>query len=252
MSGPGAGTRWHVADFVVGLVWRAHADASDRGLCPRRIRRVVVELVTDARLLGLARREDDLVFRIRAFDEPDVVQRKLMQMNYALYSAPGVAPPRARRWRGSCPADAGYRPGRPARRGLDAQAPARGQGGVRQQQPRGAGKDMRGRRRAGGIACLLAERASAACRPSTWASRRRGAMCGSAITATCAGSDGCVPSSVATIEARLAAAVSAARAQLPSPISTTSLPPLAVPFSMAWCRFDRVAEDGTGAGRAAR
>ncbi|QOT77285.1 LysR family transcriptional regulator [Cupriavidus basilensis] len=57
--------------------------------------RVAVELVTDARLLSLARREADLVFRIRAFDEADIVQRKLMHMDYALYSAPGVAPPRA-------------------------------------------------------------------------------------------------------------------------------------------------------------
>ncbi|WP_059410717.1 LysR family transcriptional regulator [Cupriavidus basilensis] len=57
--------------------------------------RVAVELVTDARLFSLARREADLVFRIRAFDEADVVQRKLMRMEYALYAAPGVAPPRA-------------------------------------------------------------------------------------------------------------------------------------------------------------
>ena len=46
---------------------------------------VVVELVTDARLLSLARREADLVFRIAPFDEPDIAQRKLLHMPYAAY-----------------------------------------------------------------------------------------------------------------------------------------------------------------------
>ena len=41
----------------------------------------------------LARREADLVFRIRPFDEPDVVQRKLMHMPYALYATNGMAAP---------------------------------------------------------------------------------------------------------------------------------------------------------------
>jgi DNA-binding transcriptional LysR family regulator len=48
---------------------------------------VVVELITDARLLSLARREADLVFRITPFDEPDVAQRKLVTMPYAAYGA---------------------------------------------------------------------------------------------------------------------------------------------------------------------
>jgi DNA-binding transcriptional LysR family regulator len=46
---------------------------------------VSLELVTDARRYNLARREADLVFRITPFDEPDVVQRKLMRIDYALY-----------------------------------------------------------------------------------------------------------------------------------------------------------------------
>ncbi|HEY9104232.1 MAG TPA: LysR family transcriptional regulator [Chitinimonas sp.] len=50
---------------------------------------VSLELLTDARLLNLARREADLVFRIRAFDEPDVLQRKLLHMPYALYGREG-------------------------------------------------------------------------------------------------------------------------------------------------------------------
>ena len=48
-------------------------------------RGVSVELVTDSRRYNLARREADLVFRITPFDEPDVIQRKLMHMDYALY-----------------------------------------------------------------------------------------------------------------------------------------------------------------------
>jgi DNA-binding transcriptional LysR family regulator len=56
--------------------------------------RVGVELITDARLFNLARREADLVFRIRAFDEPDVLQRKLMHIPYRLYAAKGMKRPR--------------------------------------------------------------------------------------------------------------------------------------------------------------
>lgn len=54
---------------------------------------VVIELVTDSRLFSLARREADLVFRIRPFDEPDVVQRRLMTLPYAAYVARGSAVP---------------------------------------------------------------------------------------------------------------------------------------------------------------
>jgi len=51
--------------------------------------RVAIELVTDARLLNLARREADLAFRIQAFAEPDVIQRRLMTVPYGLYTAKG-------------------------------------------------------------------------------------------------------------------------------------------------------------------
>lgn len=54
---------------------------------------IVVELVTDARLFSLARREADLVVRIRPFDEPEVVQRRLTHVPYALYTATGTRPP---------------------------------------------------------------------------------------------------------------------------------------------------------------
>lgn len=56
---------------------------------------VSVELITDTRLYSLARREADLVFRIKPFDEPDVVQRKLMRLDYALYAAHDLKPPQA-------------------------------------------------------------------------------------------------------------------------------------------------------------
>jgi DNA-binding transcriptional LysR family regulator len=57
--------------------------------------RVVVELLTDARLYSLARREADLVFRIQPFDEPDVVGRRLTHIRYAAYLKKGMAVPHA-------------------------------------------------------------------------------------------------------------------------------------------------------------
>ena len=61
----------------------------------RRHRGVHVELLTDARLLNLARREADLVIRIQPFDEPDIQQRRLMHVPYALYATAGTAAPEA-------------------------------------------------------------------------------------------------------------------------------------------------------------
>jgi DNA-binding transcriptional LysR family regulator len=57
----------------------------------RRHPRVCLELLTDARLYSLPRREADLVFRIRPFDEPEVISRRLMHIDYALYAPVGVA-----------------------------------------------------------------------------------------------------------------------------------------------------------------
>ena len=48
-------------------------------------RGISLELVTDSRRYNLARREADLAFRITPFEEADVIQRKLMHMDYALY-----------------------------------------------------------------------------------------------------------------------------------------------------------------------
>lgn len=55
--------------------------------------KVTIELLTDARLLNLARREADLVFRIKLFTEPEVISRKLMTVPYGLYAAAGLSDP---------------------------------------------------------------------------------------------------------------------------------------------------------------
>ncbi len=55
---------------------------------------VVVELLTDARLYSLSRREADLAFRIQPFDEPEVISRRLTHISYGVYLKKGLAPPR--------------------------------------------------------------------------------------------------------------------------------------------------------------
>jgi len=57
--------------------------------------KVTVELLTDARLYSLPRREADLVFRIKPFSEPEVISRKLLHIPYGLYGKKGSEPPRA-------------------------------------------------------------------------------------------------------------------------------------------------------------
>lgn len=47
--------------------------------------RVVVELLTDARMYSLPRREADIAFRIRPFDEAEVISRRLMHIDYGVY-----------------------------------------------------------------------------------------------------------------------------------------------------------------------
>jgi DNA-binding transcriptional LysR family regulator len=48
--------------------------------------KIRVELLTDARLYSLPRREADIAFRIAAFEEPEVVSRPLLHVPYALYA----------------------------------------------------------------------------------------------------------------------------------------------------------------------
>jgi DNA-binding transcriptional LysR family regulator len=48
--------------------------------------KVCVELLTDARLYSLPRREADIAFRIKAFEEPEVISRRLLHVPYALYA----------------------------------------------------------------------------------------------------------------------------------------------------------------------
>lgn len=49
--------------------------------------KVSIELVTDSRTFNLNRRETDLAFRIVPFDDPDIAQRKILTMDYAVYTA---------------------------------------------------------------------------------------------------------------------------------------------------------------------
>ncbi|MDF2622170.1 MAG: transcriptional regulator, LysR family [Xanthobacteraceae bacterium] len=57
--------------------------------------KVTVELLTDARVYSLARREADLVMRIAPFDEPEVIARRLMTIRYGLYTGSDRWRPRA-------------------------------------------------------------------------------------------------------------------------------------------------------------
>ncbi|MBY3152938.1 LysR family transcriptional regulator [Rhizobium laguerreae] len=55
--------------------------------------KVVVELLTDSRLLSLSRREADLVFRIQPFTEAEVISRKLIHIEYGVYIRRGAPHP---------------------------------------------------------------------------------------------------------------------------------------------------------------
>ncbi len=55
--------------------------------------RVVVELLTDARLYNLPRREANLVFRITPFDDPEVISRRLLHIEYGAYLKSDLDPP---------------------------------------------------------------------------------------------------------------------------------------------------------------
>lgn len=62
------------------MVWHLHAGAllAEFG---RLHPLVCLELLTDARLYSLPRREADMVFRIKPFDEPEVISRLLPNAN---------------------------------------------------------------------------------------------------------------------------------------------------------------------------
>lgn len=54
---------------------------------------VIVEVLTDARIYSLVRREADLVIRIAGFDEPEVIARRLMTTRYGVYAKVGTQRP---------------------------------------------------------------------------------------------------------------------------------------------------------------
>lgn len=55
--------------------------------------RITIEILTESRFLSLSRREADLAFRIRRFSEADVISRKLMHIDYGLYTKSGSKAP---------------------------------------------------------------------------------------------------------------------------------------------------------------
>jgi DNA-binding transcriptional LysR family regulator len=48
---------------------------------------IVVDLITDARLANLARREADMAFRLRRFEQDNIYQSKVGELPFALYAA---------------------------------------------------------------------------------------------------------------------------------------------------------------------
>lgn len=56
--------------------------------------RVTIELVTSQLHMSLPRRDADLVFRILPFDEPEVVSRRLLHVDYGVYLKQGLDVPR--------------------------------------------------------------------------------------------------------------------------------------------------------------
>lgn len=57
----------------------------------RRHPAIVPEVIASFRLLDLSRRDADVAFRIVPFTDPDIVQRRLMSVPYALYGTPETA-----------------------------------------------------------------------------------------------------------------------------------------------------------------
>ncbi|MBO9662256.1 LysR family transcriptional regulator [Dokdonella sp.] len=55
---------------------------------------VVPKLIASHRPFDLSRGEADIAFRVTRFDEPDVVQRRLMRMTYGLYAPKSVPDPK--------------------------------------------------------------------------------------------------------------------------------------------------------------
>ncbi len=48
---------------------------------------LAIELITETRLVNLARREADLVFRFREFDDNDVIQRRVLTLDFGAYAS---------------------------------------------------------------------------------------------------------------------------------------------------------------------
>ena len=68
----------------------AHVLAPIVAMYSQRYPDVTVELLTDARAYSLSRREADVAFRNIPFEEPEVVSRRFMTLEYGLYSQTGT------------------------------------------------------------------------------------------------------------------------------------------------------------------
>jgi hypothetical protein len=55
---------------------------------------VIIDVLTDPRFLTLARREADIVCRIKPFMEPEVISRKIFHISYGMYVANESEDPR--------------------------------------------------------------------------------------------------------------------------------------------------------------
>lgn len=63
---------------------------------------VLPELLVSSRRFDLSRREADIVFRVVPFDEPDVVQCRVLRVDYGLYARAGALLPVHGDGRGAC------------------------------------------------------------------------------------------------------------------------------------------------------
>lgn len=61
----------------------------------RRFPRLVPELISEPRLFDLSRREADIVFRNVPFDDPNIVQRRLIELEHGVYAAHDFPDPAA-------------------------------------------------------------------------------------------------------------------------------------------------------------
>ncbi len=131
--------------------------------------KVCVELLTDARLYSLPRREADMLFRITPFREAEVISRRLLRIPYAVYGVKGSKPPPRGDGSGLRIVTMDEFICRHAGRGVDTARAAQVRNRFPQQQPGGPGSTLRERRRARGAPPSAGRRHTRHCPRSTLA-----------------------------------------------------------------------------------